>query len=216
VVPPRHRPPRAFVVEVALVGLMTFAVAVTIGLVTGAPTGTMADWVAGISTFAALIAAIFGAWYAAQAFGVETRREDRWAQQQRLAQASLVAAWVGETVKEVDFTNPVNRALRYAIDSTYAYKGVYLRNASDLPVTSVQYRLFLDDEPAGLRWVGTLPPGETPIFVGDQPGDRDLVNPDVQNFSDAFQVAVTFRDAAGRSWSRDQHGALSEGRPDWN
>jgi hypothetical protein len=215
-VPPRHRPPRAFVIQVALAGFVIIAVAVAIGLVTGAPTGTVADWVAGISTFAALIAAIFAAWYAAQAFGVETRREDRFAEQQRVAQAALVAGWTGEKTFDVEWYGPPNKAMESLIPKTHTVDGVWLRNASDVPVTSVQYRLYLADEPcAKIRMVGTVPPGDEPTFVSDHEDDREIANPSVQIIGGHYRVALSFKDAAGRRWYRHPDGELEEGPPPW-
>lgn len=93
-------PDTGFFVQVVLAGLIVFAVAVTIGWLSGAETGSMADWVAAIATFAGFVAAVVAGRYAYKALLVEQARDrrrdqdDRERQDRELrAQAELVAVW---------------------------------------------------------------------------------------------------------------------------
>lgn len=97
-------------------------------------------WLEAVATVAAFSAAIVAAFYAARAFVLEFQREARFEESLRKSQAALVAAWFG--VHEFDNdpvggTTPLAGALLAAFGKSYELDGVYLRNASDLPVGGV-------------------------------------------------------------------------------
>jgi hypothetical protein len=57
--------------------LAVVGIAVTVGLLTGAETGSMADWVAAVATVAAFGAATLAARFAASAFALESDRDSQ-------------------------------------------------------------------------------------------------------------------------------------------
>ena len=100
--------------------------------------------------------------------------------------------------------------------------GTWIRNASSLPV----YQVRIDWELDGVLWrsatPGTVPPGDEPAFVAlprlseHKVDEEGTVTPqsalaerlDAPNR--ALDVAITFRDTAGRTWHRSADGALVE------
>jgi hypothetical protein len=59
------------------------------------PAHEVPGWLEAFSTFAAFGAASVAVVFAREAFRIESGRDQRWYDEQRSAQASLVAAWVG-------------------------------------------------------------------------------------------------------------------------
>lgn len=204
--------------------------AVVIGLLLGAETGSMADWIAAIATVAAFGAAGLAAWHAARAFNLERERDVQSVRSQRTAQAALVAAWpdrfLGNWEQQHDGTSLSIPGIRGAV--------AMLRNASDIPVTEVHVDFtavlsFADaTASATMKYLGgtdlaVLPPASAPIeirwVVNEEavmipgvptvgPGDD---YPDYGTYDPArLLVTITFRDATGVRWHRDQTGLLSD------
>ena len=205
------------------------AIAVVVGLISGADTGSMADWVAAIATVAAFGAAILAARYAAGAFRLESDREGQLLRAQQTAQAALVAVWpdrfVTSWLPEHD-----------GVDTADGIAGAVamLRNASDVPVTNVHvdFRVLLADaeglaeanstylggedlavlppstEPREIKWFLGLDPVMIPeVPMLDDGGDGP---PSGTYDSSRLVVDITFRDAAGVLWHRDSGGQLAE------
>lgn len=206
----------AFFIQVALAGLIVFAAAVTIGLVTGAETGSVADWVAGISTFAAFGAAVIAARYAAGAFHLERQREERWVETQQAAQASLVAAWPDN--KMVDFVTDGPGRIKKVLGKRTQH-GVYVRNASDLPVTDAKVIYTVTqvrpDQPSAsvdtpqTHLIGRVPPADEPRFYPIVPLTARLTGMHEQH-KVTIDVEITFTDSTGIRWRREPRGQLSE------
>lgn len=189
------------------------AVLIVIGAamtVAGFSDSSTAHWIEAFATLAAFAAAIIAATYAAGAFRLETRRENRYTRAQRRAQAELVAAWYGiETMPA-----PASVGVRHM-------PGILLRNASPLPVTNVhiQASAVVTDANTGETHihvaiedkVGLLPPASEPIRH-EARGRAELIAAKTVA-TDAthevhIEVAILFTDAGGRHWHRDENGSL--------
>lgn len=210
-----------FLLTVFAGACVVFAASMVIGLAVGADPGSFADWLAAVSTLAAFGAAVVAARYAAGAFDLESVREQRWVDNERSSQARQVAAWAG--VKEVE--NRASGSVPGVFDKlfesgilprTSTLEGVYLRNASDLPVTQVSIRLFLADEPAGRMRLGVIPPAGVPLFVRTPNEMKVPANPEVLDIDGAEPtVGLAFVDAAGRQWCREPDGTFHDSWPAW-
>ncbi len=176
---------------------------------------------AAVATLAALVAAVFAARYAGRAYELEFQRERRWEEGQRAQQASLLAAWFGTVTRTYDRTVIAGVGTGSTRKEARKSPGVFLRNASDLPVHEVVYSLevvtrppdnpgFVREPLGGPRVHGLLPPAADPVGVPLQGEQGDAFN----NF-DAYMdsregehsqytidVSITFRDSLGRRWAR--------------
>ncbi|MGH3944498.1 MAG: hypothetical protein ACRDSI_05565 [Pseudonocardiaceae bacterium] len=162
------------------------------------------DWITAVGTAGAFVAAV-----AAAAIAAVVVRHDRAAR--RAEQASRVAAWV-------EWREGVGKMPR---DWLGGY-GCVVLNTSPLPVYDVVvgYRHY---DAAGRPWdlgtarLGLIPPGER---VEPLPA-ADLIRGDAETGVPGFtwaelktiRVLISFTDAAGRKWQRDQDGRLTERRP---
>jgi hypothetical protein len=178
----------------------------------GGGRGDLAGWVEAVATGLALIAASVAAVFAAGAFTLEREREDRWFDSQRSAQASLVACWWG--TRTHDIKGPGGDVMAQAEVS-----GVWVRNASDLPITRVEFSVFSDDELIG-SWSHPrpVPPTVEPWFLpapnalASELRSRVVSNPEGTVLQTVPDVTVTmrFRDSAGTWWRRTRLGALED------
>jgi hypothetical protein len=92
---------------------------------------SFASWFEAVSTFAAVMAAMYAGLYAANAWKLETAREQRWAEDKRQSQAGLVAAWPGPAAYVYDSDDPGGQLDPVAVTGLE----ISVRNASQLPVT---------------------------------------------------------------------------------
>jgi hypothetical protein len=212
------KPPASFAATVLTAAMFLVAAGVVVGIATGSQSGTTAEWVSATSTAGALIAASFAAWYAAGAFGVERIREDRWQQEQRASQASLVAAW----------TRPTLRMVAAGELNVEAITGVtvWLRNASQVPVTQIEFELFHVRQVAPGRGgalltslvfkqhLDVLPPGDRPMELQiTDPGVLDELSSSWSldmPWAPELRIVLRFQDSAMRRWRRSTSGILSE------
>lgn len=203
--------------------------AVVIGLLSGAETGSMADWVAATATVAAFGAAVIAARYAAGAFSLESNREGQLLSAQRRSQAALVAVWPESFVPNWEHNHDGTFTVIEGVTGGVAM----LRNASDVPVTSVHVDFtailaYADGlsgaktkylggedlavlppsaEPKAIRWVApdaVMIPGVPTLGDGQDYPDYGTYDPS------RLIVEITFRDAAGVLWHRDRVGFLTE------
>ena len=200
----------------------------------GADRDELAGWVEAGATAAAFLAAAVAAVFAAGAFRLESRREERWEDQQRSAQAGLVAAWFEVRVEKWTVDTARDGALAFLTPSsgTYSVPSVAYRNASDVPVTQVRVDLMVasvdpDSRERVVREFGVLdrelipPSREHGYWELDEPMVRarnGLVAEAAElGYEDTVtQVTLEFTDAAGRRWLRVFSGELllvSEPRP---
>ncbi|WP_243061173.1 hypothetical protein [Nocardioides sp. SR21] len=109
------------------------------------------SWLQGIGTVAALLAAIVAARYAAGAFILESRREQRFERAQRQAQADQVAVWyLGGIAGLPD-----------------VIRGYHIENNSSLPIYDVRVTVYVDGVAYPLPvTLEVVPPGqrEMPII----------------------------------------------------
>lgn len=200
----------------------------------GADRDELAGWVEAGATAAAFLAAAVAAVFAAGAFRLESRREERWEDQQRSAQAGLVAAWFEVRVEKWTVDTPRDGALAFLTPNsgTHSVPSVAYRNASDVPVTQVRVDLMVasvdpDSRERIVKEFGVL--NRELIPPSREHGYWDLDEPMARARTGLFaeaaelgyehtvtQVMLEFTDAAGRRWLRDFSGELhflSEPRP---
>ncbi|GAB3766404.1 hypothetical protein FB382_001860 [Nocardioides ginsengisegetis] len=239
-----ENPSAAFVVEVVIVGLCVFAVAITVALVTDAGPGSTPDWIAALSTFAAFIAAVFAGWYAHRALRVEQRRDAHRDNTERRAQAVMVAAWADFAASaEIAHTFPGDGAPTVTVGPTVpALLVATVHNASPLPVHQFWLQVYLPAPDRTGRYVlvadhevGRVLPGETKeVDLLDSVRvwpDRDLPspsNPIYQKLAAEFAgrgtahdgppdigLGWSFRDNGYVEWVREPGFGFGEGpRPD--
>ncbi|WP_433609572.1 hypothetical protein ACQP2P_38695 [Dactylosporangium sp. CA-139114] len=171
--------------------------------------GDLPTWISAMTTLFTASFAVVAARAARNLFLVESRRDAAIAEERAQSQAALVCAWTGW-----------NPPLHHVPQSTKPNHGVYLLNASKLPVYDVRLDLYRDvrvnqaDEvfpPTKMfgYLIGTLGPSQEAQF---HPLPRDVFEHDEVDFyaGGDFGVAMVFRDASNRSWARDVDGRLSQ------
>ena len=157
-------------------------------------------WLEAVATLAAFVAAVTAVFFAARAFR-ESKRELRWLLGQATGQAGLVAAWHG--TKEM---------------AGQTLEGVWLRNASELPVMSIRTEVWYAGKSVGNQRRPLLPPAGVPIFV---PYDRACVASleaariKVGPFERDPDIEFRFVDSAGAAWLRTRGGKLVRQRISW-
>jgi hypothetical protein len=182
-----------------------------------------AAWIQALATVAAVVAASVAATMALGALRNEQARDDRFEHEQRGAQASLVAVW------PVAFAEPDGSG-RVALQLEYGYA---LRNASELPIWEVDVtwsggaRDRMDDSAHVMELPptesvhahhGLVPPAAQATVFRSNGEPLDLMTPGLVLTPQAAdhtgmgghpsQVAIRFRDAAGRPWRRGYDGTL--------
>lgn len=206
---PAHPPP-GFVIEVVIAGLVVFVLAIAISAVTGAKSGTFAEWVGGLSTLAAFIAAVFAGWYAHRALKVEQGRDAERIKLEHRSQAVLIAAWHDSARKDI----PALGGALTGTFGTYESHGLMLRNASDLPVVDVQILIFIGPARLGSRVMRVLPPAQEARF-------EPFAGRVKENWSaytgymtpeelPTAELAWTFVDTSGTRWERARDNTLRD------
>jgi hypothetical protein len=158
-------------------------------------------WLEAVATMAAFVAAVTAVFFAASAFRIESKRELRWLSGQATAQAGLVAAWHG--TKEM---------------AGQTLEGVWLRNASELPVMSIRTEVWYAGKSVGNQRRPLLPPAHVPIFVPyDRAGVASLeaARIKVGPFERDPDIEFRFVDSAGAAWLRTRRGKLVRQRISW-
>lgn len=186
----------------------------------------IAEWVAAISTFGALIAAIIAALYAKRSWETERRRDAEKEQSELRAQAELVAP-IPTSMRE---NEPIGQGMHYE----FLVPAVTVINRSNLPIFDIVIEKPLpnhqhDDCGAeGPYWWGIVAPGEQQISLGlpdvaeylisdELKGlsltvagdDEEEVNRICDEWSAAGRPTISFTDSAGRRWRRADNGTLS-------
>lgn len=197
-----------------------------LGRLAGADAGSYADWLAASATMAAFAAAIVAARFAAEAasatrgaLDVEQRRDQHRDEQALRAQAELVAAWVEDLGSE---ENPSSDVPYYVPEQEW--QSITVRNASELPVTRVGLAFTLHvvkpspdglqvtNRKIGLQELPIVPPGTKNVEMS-----LDIVASFQRLWEEAesastrrLRVGITFVDAGGRPWIREDDGRLME------
>jgi len=159
-------------------------------------------WVQPLATVLALVAATVAARAAVRAYRLEVRRNAARADEQRAAQASLVAAWPVLLEHQAGQDSGARGVLGYAI-----------RNASDLPVTDVRVTWIEDTgaDAAPLEREFEHPliaPSTGPLLFRVGTPDPASSDPTFLPDETAAVVRLRFRDAANTTWERDTRGWL--------
>ncbi|WP_435746472.1 hypothetical protein [Nocardioides sp. SYSU DS0663] len=211
------------ILEVSAVALS--AAAITFGLsfaamrTAPASWASFPQWLEAVATGLAVVAAAVAALYAARAFGLERAREDRWQADQRRAQAALVAAWASGPSYHHDRAALIDGlSVRSGIDGAR----VRVRNASDIPVARVTVDVSVDLSAEGAEPMRRVSLGTHALPVLGPAVTEDVVvhadevltfnDPDV-SFEDVvvtLRVGLSFIDAAGVLWRRNDDGRLRE------
>ena len=189
-----------FSIALPFVPVAAFLMAVFGVWVSGGSSAELAGWLAAVAATFALLAATIAALFAWRAFELATAREDRHLETLERAQASQVAAWAGTELGAA---------------------GVWVRNASDLPVTGclVEVTVYWRSEAGaqhrvlGAMEIGLVAPAAGALFLpypehleAGRAALQDSVARDASGFSP--DVAVEFRDARGVLWHRAGDGGL--------
>lgn len=216
-----NSPGRGFFVEVVLVGLIVAVLALALSQLTGATPGSVPDWIAAISTFAAFVSAATAAGYAAKAYEIQREVSAAGRRAEHRSQATLVSAWV-----EAELAQAIQGGKQSAVEANII---VSMRNASDLPVHRVIVHLMARAADPEKYWeyevdgsvvelrdfrLSTLPPSTEPLV-------RKLESPELAHMANRYEqkgpdptvvlaVAVEFTDAAGVKWARRTDGTLLE------
>lgn len=170
-------------------------------------------WWSASSTAAAFTAAAVAAMFAADAFRLEHRRDERWQTERRQAQASLVAAWPLNLVR-------VETRVGNAVPDTVQLVVARIINTSTLPVRNVYFEAFVTVASNGMSMrhrigshlVAVVPPGESSTEVripADDPA-RSFLQPGGASVDWIPDVRLSFTDAAGVRWMRDENGVLAD------
>jgi hypothetical protein len=183
------------------IAVIATALPVMIGKVLDVELGDLSSWVTALVTAAAFGAAIYAGRKAAGLLRVETERDRKREDDERRGQASLVAAWRGVVPAYPNV--PANN------DGTF---GPVVRNGSELPIYQVNVEILSPGPMTGeLVFIyEVLPPGQWFVHVQDRGFYKTrqvTFHSELKNVPE-YQVAVSFRDAAGAIWRRDEHGIL--------
>jgi len=162
--------------------------------------GSATEWVTAVLALLALGAGVWAGITASRALRLEQHRQRLADMKDDAAQASLVAAWVqGQDSRRFE---------------------AVLRNGSNLPIYGVRV-VYRSRETPDLGEATlereALGPGDLPLPYPD--GWQSTVPGDRINWAGDLSPTVSFRDAAGIAWHRDERGALKmvrgHGSTDW-
>lgn len=211
----RHRVALGAGIALALLGVAMMGAA-------WAPT-ELAGWIEAVATAAAFGAATIAAVFAVNAFRLEFAREERFRDDQKKSQASLVAAWVTSSDLLLEAPESGDENDPRVIGSPVQFVNLQLMNASPLPVTDVKVVVdvrFLqfgrppwDRLEFGSESRDVLPPAsaseDTEHCTIVLPNPLDLRHFNVYD-SDSFRwlVELSFTDASGTRWRRTPDGEL--------
>jgi len=163
--------------------------------------GDVPTWISALASIAALSFAAAATVVAVRVYKIESRRDRvaaaearRRDEEARRSQAVLVSGWWG--------SDPGVSAQK---------AGAFVRNASDAPVYNVTIAVLdpvIPDSVATLS-VPVIPPADAPGFY-QVAGNSQVLDTD----DGEHRVELSFTDAAGMRWIRDQRGRLSEVKPE--
>jgi hypothetical protein len=187
----------------------------------GEGAATDADWLAAIATLAAFLAAMVAGWFAARAYEIELRRERDRISDTRRAQASLVVVWYDVRLDPMRSVRPEPKP-----PTPWSMFGVWIRNASELPVFDASIQVEVDGtvlgqtsiSGEGTGRVGVVPPTREPVFRGlgeEITAKLEALRPLSQGSPIADppvpNITLRFTDAAGLLWVRKPSGRLVGG-----
>lgn len=162
--------------------------------------GDFPTWISAVTTFGALVAA---GWVVS----IEVKRENRTeklldqqrADHARAEQADHVAAWYIRVESSRPGMPPGSQ--------------INVRNGSRLPIYDVAVELLEGPETHRLPRVAILPPGDHSLPYPDAMREITAIfdsNAKIRARLRALEIVLTFRDTAGRVWTRNQYGSLTQ------
>ncbi|WP_156409745.1 hypothetical protein [Nocardioides sp. Soil796] len=173
---------------------------------------TVAAWITALATVVAVLAAIYAGHYAKRAHDIEVRRDEDREEDRRQAQAELVAAWC----PVFDYRPAVPGSVTSVSGGTFIKQGrrlptwtYFLRNASSVPVYDVVLHFRQGAEGLGTDALDTLPPDSEPLTREVPSHIANTARLGAHEHGEVIRVLVSFRDAAGRRWTRRWNGVLS-------
>ncbi|UUW88455.1 hypothetical protein [Pimelobacter simplex] len=175
----------------------------------------VAQWIMAAASVVTLVAALVAAWFAGSAYRIEAAREDRLLEDARKSQASRVAAWLGTVEVDVLVPGPSGTPNR---TRTHNRDVILIRNASDLPVTTVTLWIHFEDVGISAEFVPLVPPASAPYVHRLSEDTRSAWGEAIEMYHDAntptlvpptLTIDISFTDAAGRRWTRRADGELS-------
>jgi len=160
-------------------------------------------WLEATSTFAAFTAASVAVFFAMRTQGLEAKRDHRIETALVREQASKVAAWYGTTLADLVVGGKRSGTTRLR-------QGIRLRNASDLPVSSVLIALTDTVEVFAIHRIEILPPSPETQFESLPDAILAAIDDRGERHSGHWEptVAIAFIDAAGSGWVRGPMGRL--------
>lgn len=196
---------------VTLGGAVAVVVVVTVSVVGARHSSEgFPAWLEAASTFAAFAAASVAVFFAMGTQQIEAKRDHRIETALVREQASKVAGWYGLSPSGGAPTG--TRSIRMQLG--VRMPGVYVRNASDLPVSSVLVALTAEGRSVITTvLLGVLPPASDPKFEPFPVPVAAMIDNARNTFSWAGAdwepgVGLAFVDAAGVGWVRGPTGHL--------
>lgn len=210
---------RRYLLEGTLVALLILGPSMAVALALDIEQGSIAEWVSAVATLAAVIAAVYAGVQARQLLRTEQRRDVQRDRLARRAQADLVAAWPATP------TVAMQKMGDDAFLTLGSLPGVWVRNASPLPVTkAVVYVSVLRgdrDKPVfiGQQTLGTIGPQNdaelepfSPHIMSGIRAKWPLMPAEGFEWLPELLFEFRFQDLSRRRWKRDIHGTLSRDR----
>ncbi|MFI6237875.1 hypothetical protein ACIBD9_30285 [Micromonospora sp. NPDC050784] len=179
--------------------------------------GDVATWVGAFANVATLAFALVAALVAFRVYKIESGRDRRAEDERReraldekRQQASLVSVWLAQQEGVVNVVAPSD-TFQPLLRSRPTW-GAYVLNASNVPVYHVIVLYRWADKPdrlaAGYE-IRVVPPHQDGVWTPLPEQIRRKAEADF-DLEYAIDVAVEFRDSAGRWWRRDWDGFLAE------
>lgn len=143
--------------------------------------GSVPAWLSSLAAVLALIFAATAAVLSRRTFGIQSSQYRAGVEAERRAQASLVSVWWGWR------------------DSGAGEWGAYVRNASQAPIYQAHIAFVRADDRRTVTKIGLdlIPPSDRPSFY--RVSDTEL---------ERCRTRLTFTDATGARWIRDEYGRL--------
>jgi hypothetical protein len=199
-----EEPRSNYLLEGVLLAALILGPGIAVAVAMDSRHGSVADWVSALATVAAFIAAVAAGQTAARLWRIESKRDDERRSRDKQEQALLIAAWYGsKTWRPASVLASGNR-----MPGPRGEFGVWVRNASQVPVTGVVVRVIGQDGSAlYAQGMGTVPPAADPVFV---PAPRDVHGLlRVQHWE--CSAEIMFIDAGDQPWTRERSGRLRDG-----
>lgn len=203
----------------ALIVIWLVAVLLTASFVFGTADadegGNVAEWVAALSTLAALLAALVAAHYAGRTFTIERGRDADRDRERRQVQVARFAAWIqdpiawigGLVTTTIESGQPVS--VRQQSQPVLPERiTVIVRNASALPIHGLRLEFYVRAKGSSDPWayaghyvVGLVPPDTTEEVVADDVGLWEEMSRVLDGISGSRDEPVDLAGGVNLGWS---------------